>query len=135
MLERPVGLNSHFTRGGLPVPLSSALSLPVYTSFFTAVSIFKNDVDASSSGAVVQFKDLKGELSSFFTSNNKLSDILAILDAAEAEHVLLYLSTPSTQSRYWAALRASGLEMPPCLCRSRRSCRPNSLGCGRRRRR
>jgi len=99
MFERPVGLNSHFARGGLLLPLSSALSLPVYTRFLTAARIFKNDVDAFSSGAVVQCEDLKGELSSFFASKNKLSDILAILDAAEAEHLQLYLSTPSTQSR------------------------------------
>ena len=99
MLERPVGLNAHLTRGGLPIPLSSAVSLPAYTNFLTADRIFKNDVDASSSGAVVRCEDFQGERSSFFTSNNKLSDILAILDDAEAEHVLLYLSTPSTKSR------------------------------------
>ena len=99
MLERPVGLNAHLTRGGLPVPLSSALSLPACTNFLTAVRIFTNDVDASSSGAVVRCEDFQGERSSFCKSNNKLSDILAILDDAEAEHVLLYLSTPSTKSR------------------------------------
>jgi len=99
ILERPLALNNHVTHGGLPIPLSSALSLPAYTNFLTAVRIFTDAVDASAGGAVVPCKDLQGERASFYTSNYKLSDILALLDGSSADHLLIYLSTPTSKSR------------------------------------
>ena len=99
ILERPLALNNHVTHGGLPIPLSSALSLPAYTNFLTAVRIFTDAVDASAGGAVVPCEDLQGERASFYTSNYKLSDILALLDGSGADHLLIYLSTPTSKSR------------------------------------
>jgi len=99
ILERPLALNNHVTHGGLPIPLSSALSLPAYTNFPTAVTIFTDAVDTSVGGAVVPCEDLQGERASFYTSNYKLSDSMALLDGSGADHLQIYLSTPTSQSR------------------------------------
>ena len=89
ILERPLALNNHVTHGGLPIPLSSAMSLPAYTNFLTAVRIFTDAEDASVGGAVVPCEDLQGERASFYTSNYKLSDIMALLDGSGADHLLI----------------------------------------------
>jgi len=82
----------------LPIPLSSALSLPAYANFLTAVRFFADAVDASVGGAVVPCKDLQGERASLYTSIYKLSDILALLDGSGADRLLIYLSTPTSKS-------------------------------------
>ena len=87
------------THCGLPILLSSALSLPAYTNFLTAVRYFVDAVDASVGGAVVPCEDFQGERASFYTSNYKLSDILALLDESGTDHLLIYLSTPTSTSR------------------------------------
>ena len=98
ILERPLALNNHVNHGGLPIPLSSALSLPAYTNFPTAVTIFTDAVDTSVGGAVVPCEDLQGERASFYTSNYKLSDSMALLDGSGADHLQIYQSTPTSQS-------------------------------------
>jgi len=40
ILERPLAINNHVTHSGFPIPLSTALSLPAYTNFMTAVRKF-----------------------------------------------------------------------------------------------
>jgi len=82
----------------LPIPLSSALSLPAYANFLTAVIFFADAVDASVGGAVVPCEDFQGERASLYTSNYKLSDILALLDGSGADRLLIYLSTPTSKS-------------------------------------
>ena len=72
---------------GLPIPLSSALSLPANTNFLIAVRVFTDAVDASMGGAVVPCEDFRGERVLFNTSNYKLSGILAIFDGSGADHL------------------------------------------------
>jgi len=72
ILERPLALRNLVGHGGSPVPLSSALSLPAYTNFMTAVRSLTDAVDAFVGGAVVPCQYLQGERASFYTSNYKL---------------------------------------------------------------